>query len=71
VAREEISKDKRSATFKLSVTLRKQFDDWMPELEGLYLDLLSGAMREINWVEVAQHLIEAVEEEENYAQQAN
>ena len=71
VAREEVLKDKESATYKLSTTLRKQFDEWAPELEGLYLDLLNGAMREINWYEVAQHLVEAVEEEENYIQQAN
>jgi hypothetical protein len=71
VAREEVLKDKESATYKLSITLRKQFDEWAPEIEGLYLDLLNGAMREINWREIARHLIEAVEEEENYAQKAN
>jgi len=71
MARAEISSNKRSATFKLSVTLREQFDEWMPEVEGVYLDLLSGAMREIDWVEIARHLIEGAEEEENYAQQAN
>jgi hypothetical protein len=71
IAREEVLKDKESATYKLSTTLREQFDEWTPEIEGLYLDLLNGAMREINWHEIAGHLVERVEEEKNYAQQAN
>ena len=71
VAREEVSKDKKSATYILSIALREQFDEWTPEIEGLYLDLLNGAMREINWHEIAGHLVERVEEEKNYAQQAN
>ena len=71
IAREEVLKNKESATYKLSTTLRKHFDEWTPEIEGLYLDLLNGAMREINWHEIAGHLVERVEEEESYAQQAN
>ena len=43
----------------------------MPEIGGLYLDLLNGAMREINWHEIARHLVERAEEEENYAKQVN
>ena len=46
-------------------------NEWMPEIEGLYLDLLNGAMREINWHEIARHLVERAEEEENYAKQVN
>ena len=76
MARKEVLKDKNSATYKLSLTLRKQFEEWMPEMVGshiggLYLDLLNGAMREINWHEIAGHLIERVEEEENYTKQIN
>ena len=71
MAREEVLKDKESAPYKLSKTLRKYFDEWTPEIEGLYLDLLNGAMREINWHEIAEHLVERVEEEKNYVQQAN
>ena len=70
-ATEKIPKDKTSAQYKLSRTLEKQFGEWMPEIEGLYLDLLSGAMSEVNWHQIAKHLIERVEEEKEYAQQAN
>ena len=31
MAREEVLKDKESATYNLSKTLRKQFDEWTPE----------------------------------------
>ena len=71
MAHAEVSKDKETATFNLSLTLQEQFDEWMPEIEGLYLDLLNGAMREINWHEIARHLVERVEEEKNYAKQVN
>ena len=71
MARKEVLTDKESATHELSTTLREQFDEWAPEIEGLYLDLLNGALREVNWREIARHLVERVEEEENYAQQAN
>ena len=73
VAHTEISKNKKSATFKLSLALNLEFDSWMPELSaGPYLDLLNGAMREVNWHQIAKHLIEqALEEEENYTKQVN
>ena len=74
LVRVEVSKNKghrKSTTFQLSLTLSEQFDEWMPEIGGLYLDLLNGAMREINWHEIARHLVERAEEEENYAKQVN
>jgi len=74
VARVEVSKNKghpKSTAFQLSLTLNEQFDTWMPAVEGPYLDLLNGAMSEINWHQIARHLVERVEEEENYAKQVN
>jgi hypothetical protein len=32
---------------------------------GVYYDLLSGALSEVNWSEIARHYIEAIEEEAN------
>tara|TARA_R100001086_G_scaffold120646_2_gene62112 strand:- start:750 stop:1076 length:327 start_codon:yes stop_codon:yes gene_type:complete len=75
MAHTEVVKDKKAdtehATHKLSTALHKQFDEQMPAIRGLYLDLLNGAISEVNWHEIARHLIERAEEEENYAQQAN
>lgn len=45
--------------------------DWheenRPEMptSGVYYDLLSGALSEVNWDEIAKHYIETVEEEAN------
>jgi hypothetical protein len=51
------------------------FADWLkayheenrPEMPtcGVYHDLLSGALSEVNWNEIARHYIEAIEEEAN------
>jgi len=74
VARVEVSKNKghqKSATFQLSLALNRQFDEQVPAVEGPYLDLLNGAMSKINWYQIARHLVEQIEEEENYAKQVN
>ena len=72
-AREELSKDvtHREAEHELSVVLSEQFDEMMPDIGGLYLDLLSGALREVNWREISRHLAEQVDEEDTYIEQAN
>ena len=74
LARVEVSKNKghqKSTAFHLSLTLNEQFDTWMPAVEGPYLDLLNGAMSEVNWHQIARHLVERIEEEKNYAKQVN
>lgn len=73
VTRGELSKDvpHRETERELSVILCEQFDEWMPDIDGLYLDLLSGAMREVNWREISRHLVERVAEEDTYIEQAN
>ena len=72
MARVEISKDKRSASYKLSLAIQEQVDDWMPHLDNsLYLDLLNGAMREVNWIEIARHILDRIEDEDSYIKEAN
>ena len=69
---EEVLEDKESAAYNLSKTMREQFDEWAPEISnGPYLDLLNGALREVDWLELARHLIERAQEDKAYAQQAN
>jgi hypothetical protein len=29
----------------------------MPEVEGTYADLLRGALSDVNWAEIAEHLL--------------
>ena len=60
------SKEER-ARIDLSVTLKEHFDDNVPGdttlgYSGVYADLLNGALSEVNWHEIAGHLIEATVE---------
>tara|TARA_R110000824_G_scaffold4601_4_gene22149 strand:+ start:571 stop:891 length:321 start_codon:yes stop_codon:yes gene_type:complete len=72
MARVKVSKDKRSASYKLSLAIQEQVDDWMPHLDNsLYLDLLNGAMREVNWIEIARHILDRIEDEDSYIKEAN
>ena len=87
MAREEVNAAKHNsevqlgwhgrAQGRLSRILREQFEEWAPDIpitnaiDGLYLDLLTGSLRAVDWREISRHLIEEVEEEEAYAEQAN
>lgn len=61
--------------FTVAESARMRFADWLkdhmeenrPEMPtcGLYYDLLSGALSEVNWMEIARHYIDAVQEEAN------
>lgn len=45
----------------LADEIKQEFTDGMPDLgASTYADLLNGAMSEVNWYEVAKHLIEDV-----------
>lgn len=56
-----------TARFRLADWLKEYHEDNRPEMPtcGLYYDLLSGALSEVNWNEIARHYIEAIEEEAN------
>lgn len=47
--------------------LKEWHEDNRPEMPtcGVFYDLLSGALSEVNWDEIAKHYIQAVEEEAN------
>lgn len=71
IAHAEASKNERSATYRLSKALQEQFDEWIPEIKGPYKDLLDGAIREINWHEIARHMLDQWKEKEDYTKQVN
>jgi hypothetical protein len=55
-----------NATAALAARLKTHFDDDMhemgvPELKGFYADLLNAALSEVNWHEIAGHMIEGVD----------
>lgn len=43
---------------KLADELKEWHIDNMPEIDGLYNDLLHGALSEVNWYEIAEALME-------------
>ena len=87
MAREEVNAAKHNsevqlgwhgrAQGRLSRILRMQFREWAPDIpmanaiDGMYMDLLKGSLRAVDWREISRHLIEEVEEQEAYAEQAN
>ena len=50
---------KERATLDLADELKEEFIDGMPDLgPSTYTDLLNSALSEVNWHEIAKHLIE-------------
>ena len=53
------------ATLDLSHRLKDEFDEAMPELgASCWSDLLRGALSEVNWYEIAEHMIENVDRDD-------
>jgi hypothetical protein len=50
------------ARFYLSDILKQTHEDELPEIKGFAADLLNAAMSEVNWYEIAEHLVEGVKE---------
>jgi hypothetical protein len=51
--------------FRFADWLKEHHEENMPEMPGVYGDLLGGALSSVNWDEIARHYIEAIEEEAN------
>lgn len=52
-----------NAAFDLKDRLEAYFKKNQPEVTGFYADILNAAMREVNWYEIAQNLLEDIEKE--------
>ena len=50
----------------LADQMQDEYEEAMPETTGVWADLLSAALGEVNWFEIAEHLIEEVEENQRY-----
>src|SRR5579859_6347520 len=49
------------ASHTLADQLKSEHEDAIPECSGMYADILSAAMSEINWDEIARSMIEDLE----------
>ena len=52
-----------SARFHYADWLKEYYDENIPEMPGVYGDLLGGAIAAVNWDEIAKYHIDAVLEE--------
>jgi hypothetical protein len=60
---------REQAILDLSDRLREEHEEALPEVEGYASDLLNAAMSEVNWYEIAEHLIDDEIEEDGEAEQ--
>jgi len=42
----------------LAIRLKAEHEESAPELTGVFADLLNAAMSEVNWYEIAEHMID-------------
>lgn len=49
------------AKFALADAMKEEFEQSTPEVTGLWADLLSAALSEVDWHEVADHYLDDVE----------
>ncbi len=52
------------AACNLEYQLKEYHEETLPELKGFAADMMNAAMSEVNWLEIAQHLIDDVDKEE-------
>jgi HD superfamily phosphohydrolase YqeK len=45
----------------LAERLKNDYEENLPEMAGVYGDLIGAALSEVNWREIAEHLLENVE----------
>lgn len=55
---------KEMAISDLAKRMKDDFQEQMPELDGMWADLLGAALSEVDWHEVAETRLEDVEEDE-------
>lgn len=51
------------ARFTLADKLKEDYEDAMPEIEGVWSDMLRAAFSEVNWEEIADNLLDECEDE--------
>jgi hypothetical protein len=56
-ALDEQEGNKDEARWPLARALQESHEENMPEVEGTYADLLRGALSDVNWAEIAEHLL--------------
>lgn len=55
---------KERAAFDLADRLKSEHEEAMPEVSGMWADLLSAALSDVNWHEIAENMLDDVDEDE-------
>jgi len=56
----EFIADANTRACRLADRIKDEHEQALPELQGFPADLLNAAMSEVNWYEIAEHLLESV-----------
>ena len=60
---DDVETRKNDATLALADMLKAQHEEAMPEVTGTFADLLGAALGQVNWYEIASHILDAAEVE--------
>ena len=61
-ATEDDDGPKPSAAYNLGVRIKDYVEECQPEVTGMFADLLTSALQAVNWMEIAEHYIDATVE---------
>ena len=63
---EEIAKNVYEIAGALAEFIKRDQEELMPEMpqSGMFTDLLNKSFAEINWFEIAEHILEDIDEED-------
>lgn len=51
-------RDRDHAVYECSKMIQNEVEEYMPELDGMFSDLLNSAIQEVNWYEIAEHIVD-------------
>ena len=51
-------RDRDNAVYECSKMIQNEVEENTPEVEGMFSDLLSAALSEVNWFEIAEHIVD-------------
>lgn len=64
VALYDIARSNRESLANTADGIKDYIEELLPELDGFAADLMSVAIGEVNWSEIAEHAIENLDEQE-------
>ena len=58
-----LSADNTTAVYNLADQIKTEHEESMPELDGVWEDLLNASLSEVNWREIAKCMIDGIKDE--------